>query len=618
MTVPNTFSVSPLNSPVIPPLPPPKEEWRPSADGPWLTAILVGAFLLRAFNPLFNTASASESHTVLLGRSALAGGLGGIPGGLTETGSYLWPLAAALTDVFGELLALRLFAAALGMVAVFGVYRLGRELFGSRTGIVAAALFACAVPTIFASRLATSDAASLPLLALGGSALAQAVRVGQMRWWVIASLCVLASVMATYAVAPVALLLCVVALGTRTRGGVIFTALLAGGLAATVVASPDVSASLAQLAPWQRGASSAGSAEPSWSPWARLDVWVLAALTLASFRQGHRNNRFICLILFCFAVTVQLFDRHDVVSWSDAAYVVLFLAPSAATVVVTLVDRLSRVDRGAPVLALIVAAALLHASGRVGLLPVHGGIPFTWPNTSRVDAFLAPRLGEGTRVLVDNAALRYSLRNSLPQSQIHDPAAFNYQGVGAPASFARGVIDGVFDYVVLSGSDRADAIALTNAVRPVLERRYVQVFEDAQSETGLPIEIFERTNPPTKQGGHLHLRVSTPTSGQLVIARGASPRVTLVGEVHSVPLGSIVAVDVLTDKRYVQARIGPLLGTELAFQVPVRLEGQGPHRCQHEIRVRVTDLFGRLIDEVIIENVRRATSDSLNVACPQQ
>src|SRR5262245_51930989 len=148
MTAPTTHSVSPANSPVIPELPRPVDELPTNARGPWLAAVLLLAFVLRATDPLFNTPFEDESFMVLMGRSILAGASDVAIYMRTAFGWYLWPSVAAIADSLGGLVALRLLAASLGTLAVYGVYRLARSLFDTRTGIVAACLFACTTPAI--------------------------------------------------------------------------------------------------------------------------------------------------------------------------------------------------------------------------------------------------------------------------------------------------------------------------------------------------------------------------------------------------------------------------------------------------------------------------------------
>jgi hypothetical protein len=621
MTAPTTHSVSPANSPVIPALPRSVDELPANARGPWLAAVLLLAFVLRATDPLFNTPFEDESFMVLMGRSILAGASDVAIYMRTAFGWYLWPSAAAIADSLGGLLALRLLAASLGTLAVYGLYRFTRTLFDTRTGLVAACLFACKTPAILTSRLATHDAASVPLLVFGLAFFAQAARGGRVPDWIWSALLCFAAFSVKHPMAAFFPGLCIAALALGGWGGVVFSAVLSALVGGYALYYRETILALMQFVSSFAAFRAPNAQLLTIYLWNRLDLWVVVAFALVAVMRGDRRRRTTVLLLFLGAATfaaVHVSRRLDYHTWKHTVYLLIFLVPAAAASMVAFADRLARADRGAPALAVLLMCALLYAAGRRGLLPVHGGMPFTWPNTARIGDFLAPRLGDRSRVLVDDPSVRYALRNALPQPQIIDQYWFDYQGTSAPASFGRGVSDGMFDYVVFAGSSSGPATALMNAVRPVLDRRYALVFAETQPENGLPIEIYERTNPAPPQQGHTHLSIAAPVAGQTVVVGGPAPEVLVSGTIRNVPVGSTVQVDVFTDRWYPQGRVGPLLGTSFDFNVPVRLSGQGPHRCHHLIRIRATDVVDRLLDEVMIRDVGRVSPDSLAVACPPQ
>lgn len=616
-----THSVSPANSPVIPELPRVRETPPADARGPWLAAVLLLAFVLRATDPLFNTPFEDESFMVLMGRSILAGASDVAIYMRTAFGWYLWPTAAAIADSLGGLLALRLLAASLGTLAVYGIYRLGRTLFDARSGVVAACLFACATPAILTSRLATHDAASVPLLVFTLVFFAQAARAGRTQDWIIAALLGFAAFSVKHPMAAFFPGLCLVAMAVGGWGGVIFSVVLSACVGGYALYYRDTLVALMQFVSSFAAFRAPDAQLLTIYLWQRLDLWAMLALALAALWRGDRRRRVTVLLLVAGAATfaaVHVSRRLDYHTWKHTVYALLFLTPAAAAAMVGLADRLERTDRGAPALVVLLACALLYAAGRRGLLPVHGGMPFTWPNTARIGDFLAPRLGEQSRVLIDDPSVRYALRNALPQGQVADQYWFDYQGTSAPVSFGRAVEDGVFDYVVLAGTASPPAVALQQAVRAGLDRRYALVFAEVQPENGLPMEIYERSSPVPPRRGNSHLTVTAPTPGQLVVAGGPAPETVVSGTVRNVPVGVTVTVDVFTDRWYPQGKVGPLIGTSHDFAVPVRLSGEGVHRCRHLIRIRVTDVVDRLLDEVLVPEVRRASADSTAVACPPQ
>ena len=274
-------------------------------------------------------------------------------------------------------------------------------------------------------------------------------------------------------------------------------------------------------------------------------------------------------------------------------------------------------ERGPTATCIVIAAGTLFGFGRPGLIADHGGLPFLWPNAVVVSEFLERRVQYGQRVLVDDAAIRYVLRDLTPQDHIADQYYLQYRGKTGAAAYALAVAEGWFDYIVLDGTTSSASVALERAISPVVGARYVERNRAMQPSTGEDAVIYERTSPPvTRSPDAPVLVVDSPRSGATIVAGGRTPVVEMVGHVDRAPIGALVQVDVFTDRWYQQ---GPLLmpapGTGY-FSLRVVLGGQGPHRCNHAIRVRLLGGAERIIDELSIAGVRRSAPDSIDVPCP--
>lgn len=590
-----------------------------SEHGTWLLVVLLLAFTLRALDLEFNTAFEGESFMVLMGRSILAGGADVTTYMRTAFGWYLWPVVAALTDYAGGLTALRLLAALLGTCAVGGVFLFTRRLFDERTALAAALLSAAFTPALLASRVATPDAAGMALLACTLALFARAAQTGTWSAWIWASCFAIATVLVKHSLAGIIPVLCLLAPVLDRRRGLLFTLTVTAVLA--VYATWYVSALQEMVASASSGPTDARAEDGITQSVLRehLDVVLLVLLSLAALVQGNRETRQTIGVLLLGALSLTIvpsslaFDPH---AWSHLVYPTMLLLPAAACGGMGLADRIVRRDNVLVGLVMTVVAGSVFLLGGHGLAPMRRGVPAVWPNTRIVAEFLQTRVLYGQHLLVDDASVRYVLADVTPQRAIADEHAFAYDGLVAPTSYARAVAAGLFDYVVLDGNDTDGARALHAAIEPVLSGRYAERFRGLQPATGEDAVIYERIYPPvTRPDSAPRIVLETPQPNATVIASGARPSAMVSGFVERAPAGSRLRIDVYTDVWYVQGPMIPATGARSAFSRRVVLGGEGPHRCQHAIRVRLLGSKDRILHEVQVNRVRRASADSVSIPC---
>ncbi len=586
----------------------------------WLLVILAAAFTIRAVDLEFNTAFEGESFMILMGRSVLAHG-SDVPTYLRSAfGWYLWPVVTAIADGAGGLLAVRLLAAALGTLAVGGVFLLTRRLFDERTGLIAALFLAAFTPAILASRVATPDAAGMALLVYTLLLYLRAGQTGKWPPWIGAALLAVTSVLVKHSLVVMIPALCLLAPFLHRRRGFFFA--LSVPLALGIYANWYSDVLRDMLASVANSASLRSRDEDLMQAYVRnsLDVWLIGALAVLGILRGDRGTRIILGVLILLALALSIvpasrtFDPH---AWSHAVYPAILLLPAAAAGALGLADRVVKGDRVlASALMTLTAASLLLISAH-GLTPVRGGLPFLWPNTTVVADFLHTRIQYGQRVLVDDAAVRYLLADLTPQDRIADEHAFNFAGTGSPESYSRAIDAGHFDYIVLDGNNTDEARALKAAIEPKVMDRYVERVRALQPNTGADAVIYERISPPvTRSVDAPTIVVEAPQAGATVIATGPHPSTIVSGHVERATSGTRLRFDVFTDDWYVQGEPAvPAAGTG-RFARRIVLGGEGSQRCAHTIRLRLLSRDDRILHEVLIAGVRRSSQDSLRVACP--
>ena len=586
----------------------------------WLLLVLAIAFFLRAFDLSFNSVFEDESFMILMGRSVLANAPDVSVYMRTAFGWYLWPVTLALADFAGGLVAVRLLAATLGTVAVLGMYLFARRLFGARIGLTAALFFAACTPAILTSRIATHDAGGVPLLLFALLLYARGWQDERWQDWVGSALLFFACFLVKHPLAVFFPPACILSVLLNRKRGLLFSAVLSLCVAGYAVVYADTIRALLTFV-----ADFDAFRAPNDQLWTiyirnRLDVWLCVVLALVAAVRADRRERLIILALVVGAVTfsaLHVSRRLDYHTWKHAVYALIFLVPAAAAGALTLADRVMGRQVVPTTACVMIAAGTLFGFGRPGLLSDHGGLPFLWPNADVVSEFLQTRVQYGQRVLVDDAAIRYVLRDLTPQDHIADQYYLQYRDKTGAAAYATAVADGWFDYIVLDGTTSAASVTLARAIAGTVGARYVERNRAMQPNTGEDVVIFERVSPPVSRSPDAPvLVVESPKAGATAIVGGRNPSLAVTGRVERSPLGAQLQFDVFTDRWY---RQGPLLTPAPGsgrFSRRVVLAGEGPDRCQHAIRVRLIGGANRIIDEVSVAGVRRSAPDSLDVPCP--
>lgn len=586
----------------------------------WLALILVGAFALRSSHPAFNTAFEDESFMVLMGRSVLARAPDVTIYMRTAFGWYIWPVLAALADRAGGLVGLRMLAGLLGCLATGAMYAFARTLFGVRAGLLAAGLFAVLTPAILTAKIATHDAAAVPLLIAALALYARAWRDGTLGNWIASAMLCFAVFTVKHPLAAVFPALCVGALVVDRRGGLAFGAVLSALMGAYAVVYWDVLLALLAFVQGFNAFRAPDSELIRIYFRERLDLWALVLLFGVGVMAGGRRVRRVAILLVACAVSfayAHASRRLDYHTWKHAVYPMVFLLPVASVGALRMFDALAQREPRLVVLLGAVAAFTLNLFGRQGLLPDAGGLPFRWPDAQEVVRFATPRLAPNQHVLLDDAAVRYALGDALPQTAMTDAYWFEYGGQRGNDAYAAAIRDGYFDFLVFDGSGGPAARAMRRAIEPELADRYVLRYESDQPSTGELAMVYERVTPPAARlPGAPRLVIEAPRPGGLVVASGAAPRGEIVGRVEPASGPVTIAVDVLTDRWYPQAA-GVRAAPDGSFRVPALFAGTGAERCRHLVRVRLIDAQGRILDETDVPDVRRSAPDSLGVSCPE-
>ncbi len=583
-----------------------------------LLAILVAAFWLRAGTPAFNTAFEDESFMILMGRSVLARAADVDIYMRTAFGWYLWPVASALADRVGGLAAVRILAGALGTAATYATFALGRRLFGTAAGLVAAALFAASMPTILTARIATHDAAAVPLVVLALLLLVRSWQTGVTALWCCAAVACFAFFTVKHPLASMLPAICVASMIAGRWRGVAFAAALSALVLLYAIIYRDTLLALLAFVQSFDAFRAPPDALVRIYVTERLDLWVVGAFAAVEAARGGARSRRLAVVAVAIAgsfAAAHVARRLDYHTWKHAAYPMIVLFPLAASGALRTMRRVVRDDDRLVALLTAVLAFTVHLLGQQGLVRDARGLPFRWPNTQGVADYLEPRLFRGQRLLIDDAALRYALSDVIPQDAMTDLYWFQYRGLRGDDAYAAAVADGYFDYLVFDGNAAPAALALRRAVDPRLGGRYVLRHQADQPSTSEVAQVFERVAPPvSRPPGSARLIVDTPLANGTVISAGREPRATVRGRVENSTDGMRVTVDVLTNRWYRQS--DALLAADGTFVTTAVLGGTGAQRCHHVLRVRVVGARDRILDEVTVPNIRRAAPDSVAILCP--
>lgn len=566
-----------------------------------LLLIAIIALWLRAQNPGYTTAYMDESIYVVYGRMFLNKHFEApLSSPLRWSfGWYLWPVFSALADRVGGIVAVREMAAAMGTAAVMAVYGFSRRLYGSAVGVGAGAVFSVLGPAVMVSRIATRDAGAFFFFVFGLWAFVRAWQEDELPSWIISAACLFSAFLCKYVVAIYFPFLVIIAVRKGWRAALSFCLpMVVASVFYLVRYWPDLRYLLLY------GASYGSLRAHGWQlwnvyVWQRIDLWVIAVLSLLSFAvRGHRRVTLLMWLGAALGLAFQWKTRADFDFWKHATYVLLFLVPAAVYALIALAKRLGGTQLRQAVIAISAVLMLTVGSAWVGKSSSYDQTIF-WPNVEPVLAYFEGRLPNNARILTDDSVLRYYFNPLLSQSQITDPFAFWYQGRAGASAYSSAVEDGWFDYVILDGGMGTEAKTMESALWGHLAR-YTRALQMPDSMLGHTIQIYQRTSPPARVNplGSASVEIITP------LADSAVNRISgITGKTSGAADGWYVRLEVFSNRWYPLGKY-PLL-QDGTFEATALFGGEGNQASHHMLRARLYDNQGHPRAVSVVFNVRR-------------
>ncbi len=594
-----------------------------------LFVIVLSAWFLRTRNLLYTTAFLDETLEIIYGRLFLANPLHP-PYEQTlywHYGWYLWPSLSAMADRIGGLFAVRYLSAICGVLTVLAIYLFARRLFSPVVGLASAAVFTFLGPAVFASRFATYDSVTLLFLAIGLWLYVRAWQEEERVTWLLAACFFFLSFLSKYIVAlyfPFLVLLC---LRKGKRPFFFFAVPLTLFCSVYALVFRAILTSVFHLV----GSENTGFQATSQQLWqiyffARADFWILLGLSLLtvipakrksagdSSAPGYRTSLQLALCLWLgTAVILGLQWRSsasDLRFFKHVTYSMIFLVPLAMEGVIRLLRRLPRKIYPAACMAVVLILAV--TLGWLGKAWNPDRLVF-WPSLDPFISFFDGRVSPQTRVLTNDLALRYYLDPPMPIENVVGPYYFEFAGERGKDAYARAINEGFFDYVALSGKGLEEgAFGMQSVIRPLLPQRYQLRLQMSDPTFGVPIELYERKDPPVvvPVPSGPRVEISYPPSGEVVRTDGGA--VLLQGKVTGARTSWFVRIDVLTNRWYPQGeKIYPEVATG-SFSQTIFLGG----KCNHFVRVRLFDERGKQVSAASNFGIARANPDGSAPACP--
>jgi dolichyl-phosphate-mannose-protein mannosyltransferase len=593
-----------------------------------LFVVMLAAWYLRTRNLLYSTAFLDETLEIIFGRLFLANPQHP-PYEQTlywHYGWYLWPAMSAIADRIGGLLAVRYLAAICGVLTVFVTYLFSRRLFSPAVALASGAVFAFLGPAVFASRFATYDSITLLFLAVGLWLYARAWQEEESVTWFLSGCAFFLSFLGKYVVAlyfPFLVLLC---LRKGRKPFLFFSVPLTIFCALYALAFRTVLASVVRLV----GAENTGFQATSKQLWqiyfvARADFWILLALSLLALipaqrilasepAHDHRGSLLLALTLWLGMAVIfglQLSSSaSDLRFFKHVTYSMLFLVPLAMEGLFRVLRRLPRKSYFSVATATV--ALLAVALGWLGNAWTPERLVF-WPSLDPLISFFNGRISPRTQVLTNDLALRYYLDPTVPIQNVAGPFYFEFEGLRGKEAYAKGVTQGFFDYVALVGKGLEEgAFGMQAVIRPLLPKRYKLRLHMTDPTFSVPIELYERMDPPVviPEASGPRVEIISPASEEVV--RTDAGAAQLQGKVIGARTSWFIRVDVLTNRWYPQGEVVYPEVTTGAFSQTIFLGG----RCNHIVRVRLFDEHGKQVAAASNFSIARANPDGSAPSCP--
>lgn len=592
-----------------------------------LLVIVLVAWFLRTRNLLYTTAFLDETLNIIYGRLFLANPLHP-PYEQTlywHYGWYLWPALSAAADRIGGLLAVRYLTAICGVGTVLALYCFARRLFSPVVALASAAVFTFLGPAVFSSRFATYDSITLMFLAAGLWFYVRAWQEEEGVTWFVAACFFFASFLGKYIVALYFPFLVLLSLRKGLRPFFFFTVPLTLFCGLYAFAFQTVLLNVFHMVGTENQGFQA-TAQQLWQIYfvARTDFWILLGLSLLAFipakknladasTQSYRSSLLLALCLWL--GTAVIFglqwgsSASDLRFFKHVTYAMLFLVPLAMEGVFRILRRLPRKVYFPVTLAVVVLLA--GTLGWLGKAWNPDRLVF-WPSLDPLISFFDGRVSSQTRVLTNDLALRYYLDPPLPIQNVAGPFYFEFGGQRGREAYARAINEGFFDYVALMGNGLEEgAFGMQSVVRPLLPQRYQLRLQMSDPTFGVPIELYERKDPPVvlPETSGPRVEILYPPTGEVVRTNGGAT--LLRGKVSGARTSWYVQVDVLTNRWYPQGeKIYPEVATGV-FSQTIFLGG----KCNHIVRVRLFDERGKQVAAASNFGIARANPDGTAPSC---
>lgn len=427
----------------------------------WLTAILAAQVALAMRPGLSATAFDDEGTYIYFGHFSIehllhGATVPGYPGTYFSGSPWLYPTLAALGDDIGGLAGARAVSLLFSLIATVATFGIGKQLIGSRAGLLGAAAFVLNGSVIYLSHFATYDSMAMCFVALAACLMVYVAQHDRSRWLPAVAALLTVGFLAKYAVAVYVPFVGLLALATgwsRSRWRAL-------AQAAAVVAM-TAALGFAVIEWWNQnliaGIRYTTTGRTALAPASRgvisreILFWVGAWLTVAVIGALLRPSRWRLSAVLLVAAVVgpleQLRIGENLSLNKHVAFGLVFASPLIGDALARAITRLRVV--GAAVVALALAGSALAG--------LHYSTQFltAWPDDHLLTPVLsrAVKADPGRLILGDYfAPQRYELANITTPGQWVDTYYFSYDGLLGEPAYVAGIQRGAFAVIYLDSA----------------------------------------------------------------------------------------------------------------------------------------------------------------------
>lgn len=438
-----------------------------------LGLIVLAAFLIRITNLNYNSPFLDEAIYIQVGLKALSGQVEEAAETASWVGGFplFYPVISASLYSLGGLTLTRSFNALLGTFLVFLAFYFTKQLMLFReeylnaiSGLIAASFTAFLATPIALSRLANYDALSFTLFLMGIIILHKAIFSGERFLYPASVIFFFSSFLAKYITAIFFPFLFLIPLYLAIRSknsdivwGIIQYFCTPFAFLMIIYALYNLS-SLQSFFVNQAVLESVNLGEIM-----RIFfeyTWILYALSIFSLIFFLDKRRPIVWILFTLSLTplaIHLITRNDASIAQHSFLSLIFIAPLAATVLVTVIKKSKPLGAA---FALIIICFIYYFS-----IPQIKALENFWPNTNEATKILREKVSPSDQILAESDdVVALALKDKVPQDQIAGPFSFSYQGNEGISSYTQAIQERFFNFVELENAYFSDEdIALIEA-----------------------------------------------------------------------------------------------------------------------------------------------------------